>query len=117
MKIKVAIQIIFKLMIIALMIFYLPSYSHQNVKLFKAISTTEALPASIPVTSNKKVHLYNTHQGEQYVGYNVRDGAEYLKECLTKEGYFCDVEQMILKIIKMFIELLIINLMWFLRCI
>ena len=82
MKIKVSIQIIFKLMIIALMIFYLPSYSHQNVKLFKAISTTEALPASIPVTSNKKVHLYNTHQGEQY-----------LKECLTKEGYFCDVEQ------------------------
>ena len=80
-------------MIIALMIFYLPSYSHQNVKLFKAISTTEALPASIPVTSNKKIHLYNTHQGEQYVGYNVRDGAEYLKECLTKEGYFCDVEQ------------------------
>ena len=93
MKIKVSIQIIFKLMIIALMIFYLPSYSHQNVKLFKAISTTEALPASIPVTSNKKIHLYNTHQGEQYVGYNVRDGAEYLKECLTKEGYFCDVEQ------------------------
>ena len=86
MKIKVSIQIIFKLMIIALMIFYLPSYSHQNVKLFKAISTTEALPASIPVTSNKKIHLYNTHQ-------------------------------MILKIIKMFIELLIINLMWFLRCI
>ena len=31
MKIKVSIQIIFKLMIIALMIFYLPSYSHQNV--------------------------------------------------------------------------------------
>ena len=65
MKIKVSIQIIFKLMIIVLMIFYLPSYSHQNVKLFKAISTTEALPASIPVTSNKKIHLYNTHQGEQ----------------------------------------------------
>ncbi len=43
MKIKVSIQIIFKLMIIALMIFYLPSYSHQNVKVFKAISTTEAL--------------------------------------------------------------------------
>ena len=60
MKIKVSIQIIFKLMIISLMIFYLPSYSHQNVKLFKAISTTEALPASIPVTSNKKIHLYNT---------------------------------------------------------
>ena len=102
MKIKVSIQIIFKLMIISLMIFYLPSYSHQNVKLFKAISTTEALPASIPVTSNKKIHLYNTHQGEQYVGY---------------KDTFVMLNKMILKIIKMFIELLIINLMWFLRCI
>ncbi len=43
MKIKVSIQIIFKIMIIVLMIIYLPSYSHQNGKVFKAISTTEAL--------------------------------------------------------------------------
>ena len=93
MKIKVSIQIIFKIMIIVLMIIYLPSYSHQNVKVFKAISTTEALQTSVPVTSNKKVHIYNTHQGEEYVGYNVRDGAGYLKDCLNKEGYFCDVEQ------------------------
>ena len=35
MKIKVSIQIIFKIMIIVLMIIYLPSYSHQNVKVFK----------------------------------------------------------------------------------
>lgn len=54
MKIKVSIQIIFKIMIIVLMIIYLPSYSHQNVKVFKAISTTEALQTSVPVTSNKK---------------------------------------------------------------
>lgn len=58
MKIKVSIQIIFKIMIIVLMIIYLPSYSHQNVKVFKAISTTEALQTSVPVTSNKKVHIY-----------------------------------------------------------
>jgi len=77
MKIKVSIQIIFKIMIIVLMVIYLPSYSHQNVKVFKAISTTEALQTSVPVTSSKKIHLYNTHQGEEYVGYN----------------YFCDVEQ------------------------
>ena len=93
MKIKVSIQIIFKIMIIVLMIIYLPSYSHQNVKVFKAISTTEALQTSVPVTSSKKIHLYNTHQGEEYVGYNVKEGASYLKDCLTKEGYFCDVEQ------------------------
>ena len=93
MKIKVSIQIIFKIMIIVLMIIYLPSYSHQNVKVFKAILTTEALQTSVPVTSSKKIHLYNTHQGEEYVGYNVKEGASYLKDCLTKEGYLCDVEQ------------------------
>ena len=48
MKIKVSIQIIFKIMIIVLMIIYLPSYSHQNVKVFKAILTTEALQTSVP---------------------------------------------------------------------
>ena len=90
MKIKVSIQIIFKIMIIVLMIIYLPSYSHQNVKVFKAISTTEALQTSVPVTSSKKIHLYNTHQGEEYVGYNVKEGASYLKDCLTKEGYSLD---------------------------
>ena len=116
MKIKVSIQIIFKIMIIVLMIIYLPSYSHQNVKVFKAISTTEALQTSVPVTSNKKVHIYNTHQGEEYVGYNVRDGAGYLKDCLNKEGYFCDVEQNDFEIIKICTELHIINLMLFLKC-
>ena len=109
MKIKVSIQIIFKIMIIVLMIIYLPSYSHQNVKVFKAISTTEALQTSVPVTSSKKIHLYNTHQGEEYVGYNVKEGASYLKDCLTKEGYFCDVEQknrycLISSIISFFVE-------------
>ena len=63
-------------------------YSHQNVKVFKAISTTEALQTSVPVTSSKKIHLYNTHQGEEYVGYNVKEGASYLKDCLTKEALF-----------------------------
>lgn len=51
------------------------------------------MQTSVPVTSSKKIHLYNTHQGEEYVGYNVKEGASYLKDCLTKEGYFCDVEQ------------------------
>ena len=117
MKIKVSIQIIFKIMIIVLMIIYLPSYSHQNVKVFKAISTTEALQTSVPVTSSKKIHLYNTHQGEEYVGYNVKEGASYLKDCLTKEGYFVMLNKMILKTIKIYIELHIINLMLFQRCI
>lgn len=54
MKIKVSIQIIFKIMIIVLMIIYLPSYSHQNVKVFKAISTTEALQTSVRLHLIKK---------------------------------------------------------------
>lgn len=64
MKIKVSIQIIFKIMIIVLMIIYLPSYSHQNVKVFKAISTTEALQTSVPVPQVRKF-IYIIHIKEK----------------------------------------------------
>ena len=66
MKIKVSIQIIFKIMIIVLMIIYLPSYSHQNVKVFKAILTTEALQTSYLVTSSKKF-IYIIHIKEKNI--------------------------------------------------
>ena len=79
------------------------------MKVFKAISTTEALQTSVPVTSSKKIHLYNTHQGEEYVGYNVKEGASYLKDCLTKEVIFVMLNKMILKTIKIYIELHIIQ--------
>lgn len=88
MKIKVSIQIFIKLSIIILMLIYLPTYSSQNSQVFKAIETTKVI-----TKINKKVHIYNTHQGEEYVNYDVRQGAEYLKSCLNNQGIYCDVEQ------------------------
>lgn len=99
MSLKVSIQIILKLFIIALLIVYLPTYSLHNAKVFKAIEATEsgdnttAIQTSTAVVSSKRVHIYNTHQGEEYDGFDVRQGASYLKECLTELGYYCDVEE------------------------
>lgn len=99
MSLKVSIQIILKLFIIALLIVYLPTYSLHNAKVFKAIENSEGTQDSTAVSthtipvSSKRVHIYNTHQGEEYVGFDVRQGARYLKECLTELGYYCDVEE------------------------
>ncbi|MGN1182457.1 MAG: stage II sporulation protein P [Faecalibacillus sp.] len=99
MNLKVSIQIILKLAMIILLILYLPTYSVHNAQVFKAIEPTEMANATKPVatttsvTSSKKVHIYNTHQGEKYNGYDVQAGAGYLQECLNKIGYNCDVEK------------------------
>lgn len=99
MNLKISIQIILKLFIIVLLILYLPTYSLHNAKVFKAIETSEgiedttALQTSTAPVSSKRIHIYNTHQGEGYDGFDVRQGANYLKECLTELGYYCDVEE------------------------
>ena len=98
MNLKVSIQIILKLMIIFLLILYLPTYSIQHVQVYKAISTSQTetstpVATNTSVTSSHRIHIYNTHQSEEYNGYNVRLGAAYLKECLNQYGYYCDVEE------------------------
>ena len=85
MNLKVSIQIILKLMIIFLLILYLPTYSIQHVQVYKAISTSQTetstpVATTTSVTSSHRIHIYNTHQSEEYNGYNVRLGAAYLKE-------------------------------------
>lgn len=96
MSVKVSVQIIMKVILIMVLICYLPQYTLQTAKVYKASEDVQtqkpAVAASVPV-SNKRVHIYNTHQSEEYNGFNVRDGARYLKECLTEIGYYCDVEE------------------------
>ena len=98
MNLKVSIQIILKLMIIFLLILYLPTYSIQHVQVYKAISTSQTetstpVATNTSVTSSHRIHIYNTHQSEEYNGYNVRLVAAYLKECLNQYVYYCDVEE------------------------
>lgn len=96
MSVKVSVQIIMKILMIMMLIFYLPQYTLQSAKVYKAgenIQTEKpVVAASVPV-SDKRVHIYNTHQSEEYDGFNVREGARYLKDCLVEMGYYCDVEE------------------------
>lgn len=96
MSLKISIQIIIKIIIIILLIFYLPRYSIQSAKVYKAIENAPATETAVQtnaVVSDKRVHIYNTHQSEEYDGFDVRQGAAYLKECLNELGYYCDVEE------------------------
>lgn len=93
MRLKISVQICMKLIIIVLLVWYLPTYTTQSAKVFKALETTSVSEPVSQVTHDKKVHIYNTHQGEQYNGYNVVEAAKYLKDCLTNDGYYCDFEE------------------------
>ena len=73
MSVKVSVQIIMKVILIMVLICYLPQYTLQTAKVYKASEDVQtqkpAVAASVPV-SNKRVHIYNTHQSEEYNGFN-----------------------------------------------
>ena len=83
MNLKVSVQIILKLIVIVLLLLYLPTYTVSHVQVYKAISASQTVSTPVAtntsVTSSKRIHIYNTHQGEEYDGYNVRLGAAYFK--------------------------------------
>lgn len=91
--------ILLKLVVILGLIVYLPSKvsSPSKAQVINAIDNSNQVTASYQnmeskVVKDKKIHIYNTHQGEEYDGYNVVLGANYLKDCLSSQGYQCDVE-------------------------
>lgn len=98
MKLKNIFLIFLKLVVIIGLIVYLPTKVNDNsVEIINAISKTgEVTPVATNqaniINKGKRVHIYNTHQGEEYVGYNVVAGANYLKDCLNNYGYLSDVE-------------------------
>lgn len=103
MKLKNTFLILLKLAVIVGLIVYLPTkVSGPNAQVIKAIDNNQN-SSTTPVSTNpantsfvpsksQRVHIYNTHQGEEYVGFNVVEGANYLKNCLSNLGYQCDVE-------------------------
>ena len=99
MRLKNTFLILFKLVVIVGLIVYLPSKvsSPSKAQVIHAIDNSNQVTASYQnmeskVVKDKKIHIYNTHQGEEYDGYNVVLGANYLKDCLSSQGYQCDVE-------------------------
>ena len=99
MRLKNTFLILLKLVVIVGLIVYLPSKvsSPSKVQVINAIDNSNQVTASYQnmeskVVKDKKIHIYNTHQGEEYDGYNVVLGANYLKDCLSSQGYQCDVE-------------------------
>ena len=99
MRLKNIFLILLKLVVIVGLIVYLPSKvsSPSKAQVINAIDNSNQVTASYQnmeskVVKDKKIHIYNTHQGEEYDGYNVVLGANYLKDCLSSQGYQCDVE-------------------------
>ena len=99
MRLKNTFLILLKLVVIVGLIVYLPSKvsSPSKAQVINAIDNSNQVTASYQnmeskVVKDKKIHIYNTHQGEEYDGYNVVLGANYLKDCLSSQGYQCDVE-------------------------
>lgn len=99
MRLKNTFLILLKLVVILGLIVYLPSKvsSPSKAQVINAIDNSNQVTASYQnmeskVVKDKKIHIYNTHQGEEYDGYNVVLGANYLKDCLSSQGYQCDVE-------------------------
>lgn len=85
--------IIFKVVIVGALIWYLPTKVADNTNVIEASTLPNTdTPTDQVASKDKKVYIYNTHQGEQYVSFNVVDGANYLKQCLEQKGYQCDVE-------------------------
>ena len=97
MRLKNTFLILLKLAVIVGLIVYLPTkVSGSNAQVINAINNEQNNPTT-PVATNptntsfvptkdKKIHIYNTHQGEEYDGFNVVEGANYLKDCLNNKG-------------------------------
>ena len=100
MRLKNSILIVGKLTLIAGLIVYLPTkVTNYNAQVINAIDSTDSQTVALNTdnsdfvaTKDKKIHIYNTHQSEEYDGYDVVLGAGYLKECFNAMGYQCDVE-------------------------
>lgn len=103
MRFKNTFLVLLKLAVIVGLIVYLPTkVNGPSAQVISAIdngandnlttATSSPVSTSSIVTKNKKVHIYNTHQSEGYDGFDVIQGANYLKDCLSNQGYQCDVE-------------------------
>lgn len=91
--------IFLKLVVIIGLIVYLPNKvtTPSSAQVINAINNSTPVASNYQnmnyqITKDKKIHIYNTHQSEEYDGYNVILGANYLKDCLSSQGYQCDVE-------------------------
>lgn len=101
MRLKNGILIMMKLALIIGLIVYLPTkVTNYNAQVINAIDdsndtttlTGNSQSSQTAITKDKKIHIYNTHQSEEYAGYDVVSGANYLQQCLNNLGYGCDVE-------------------------
>lgn len=99
MRLKNIFLIFLKLVVIIGLIVYLPNKvtTPSSAQVINAINNSTPVASNYQnmnyqITKDKKIHIYNTHQSEEYDGYNVILGANYLKDCLNSQGYQCDVE-------------------------
>ena len=85
------IKILFKITIIVVIVLNLPLqkvYSEQVESVVSSLITNEEVKQS----NGKSIHIYNTHQGEEYATKSVKEGSNYLMQLLKQKGYSVDYE-------------------------
>lgn len=94
MKEKSDFLIFLKIIVVCVLVWYLPTNITDGVSIINAIMHNEETDVAAPLSSkDKRIHIYNSHQSEEYVDYNVIEGAHYLKDLLNNFGYTSTVEE------------------------
>jgi stage II sporulation protein P len=93
MKEKSDLLIFLKIIVVCVLVWYLPTNITDGVSIINAIVHNEEPTVAAPVSKDKRIHIYNSHQSEEYVDYNVIEGAHYLKDLLNGYGFTSTVEE------------------------
>lgn len=83
---KTKIQVIIKFFVVIFLCYQFPIV--EDTILSSTVSKLE-----INENQEGNVYIYNTHQGEEYIGYDVMLGAEQLQSSLQQLGYICNREE------------------------
>lgn len=76
---------IIKVTIVCCLIWYIPNKQMTSTVIIEA-NTKVSVPSS-----THSIYLYNTHQSETYVDYDVVEAAYFLQDEFINDGYYCDM--------------------------
>ncbi|WP_249030274.1 stage II sporulation protein P [Tannockella kyphosi] len=82
---KTKFQIMIKSILVCCILYQLPVFESDSMSSMEVVTTTNESKGSI--------YIYNTHQGEEYEGFDVMLGADLLQSNLQALGYQCNREQ------------------------
>lgn len=82
---KTHVSIVIKFILVCSIIWYIP-----NKQLDQSLVIEAGTRVSVP-SNNQSIYIYNTHQSEAYVDYDVIEASYYLQNLLVDDGYYCEM--------------------------